>query len=120
MEFHLSETVNTSFRKRGLREMIKATLRQLNHVVKWGCLFLVILLLAGCADHITLPQALLRRQSVGFWYGLWHGLILPISWLVSFFDNHVAIYAVYNNGGWYDSGFVLGCAVLFGGLGSSK
>ncbi len=100
--------------------MTRATFRRLNHVVKWGGLFIVIVLLAGCADRLTLPQALLRRPTVGFWYGLWHGLILPVSWLVSLFDNHVAIYAVYNNGGWYDSGFILGCAALFGGLGSSK
>jgi hypothetical protein len=46
--------------------------------------------------------------SVGFWYGLWHGFILPISWICSLFMDEVAIYAVYNNGGWYDFGFVLG------------
>jgi hypothetical protein len=96
--------------------MIRAAWHRLNHLAEWGCLLIVILLLAGCADRLTLPQAILRREAVGFWYGLWHGLILPVSWLVSLFDKHVAIYAVYNSGSWYDSGFALGCAVLFGGL----
>ena len=78
-------------------------------------IFLVIvsaLLLAGCADSVAFEQADQVNQ-VGFWHGLWHGIILPISWIVSLFDSDVAIYAIYNNGGWYDFGFVLGCGNVF-------
>jgi len=53
--------------------------------------------------------------GVGFWYGLWHGFILPFSWAISLFDKDVAIYAIYNSGGWYDFGYLLGVASMFGG-----
>jgi len=66
-----------------------------------------LLLLSGCADSVPLQQAAVM-PPVGFWYGLWHGMILPFAWFVSLFDSDVAIYAVYSNGGWYDFGFLLG------------
>ena len=72
------------------------------------------LLLSSCAESVPLAQVA-AMSPVGFWYGLWHGMILPFAWLVSLFDPDTAIYAVYNNGGWYDFGFVLGV----GGLSSS-
>jgi hypothetical protein len=81
-----------------------------------GWLFLggFILLLSSCADTVTLKEAA-NREPVGFWYGLWHGFILLISFIVSLFDPDVAIYATYNNGGWYDFGFLLGASFSIGG-----
>ena len=66
------------------------------------------LLLTSCADKVqyTLPSD--SPELVGFWYGLWHGMIVTIAFLVSLFDSDVAIYAAYNNGGWYNFGFLLG------------
>ncbi|MBU3023321.1 hypothetical protein [Aestuariibacter sp. A3R04] len=76
---------------------------------KTQCWLLVIFvtMLAGCADHMTFEQAQSAEQ-VGFFHGLWHGLIIIFSWLASLIFDDVAIYAIYNNGGWYDFGFVLG------------
>ena len=51
----------------------------------------------------------------GFWLGLWHGIIAPITFIISLFTDDVSIYAVNNSGGWYDFGFVLGAGILFGG-----
>lgn len=73
-----------------------------------------LMLLSGCADTMSFQQAA-EATPVGFWYGFWHGMILPISWFVSLFSDSTAIYAIYNNGGWYDFGFVLGCGVFAGG-----
>jgi len=70
-----------------------------------------LMLLSGCADTVSFQQAA-ETTPVGFWYGLWHGMILPISWIVSLFSDSTAIYAIYNNGGWYDFGFILGCGAL--------
>ena len=39
----------------------------------------------------------------------------PFAWIVSLFDSDVAIYAIYNNGGWYDFGFCSGAGILFHG-----
>jgi hypothetical protein len=47
-------------------------------------------------------------------------MIAPFSFLVSLFDDNVAVYAVYNNGGWYNFGFVLGIASLSGSSSSGK
>ena len=74
-------------------------------------LLLVVLLLTGCADYTSFADAA-YRVPVGFWHGLWHGIILPISWIISLFYEDVAIYAIYNNGGWYDFGFALGIGAI--------
>ena len=70
-----------------------------------GVLF--TLMLVGCADSISFSQAE-SVEPVGFFYGLWHGLIIIFAWLGSLFCDDIAIYAIYNNGGWYDFGYVLG------------
>jgi hypothetical protein len=45
-------------------------------------------------------------DPAGFSAGLWHGIIMPITFIVSLFNPNVGIYETNNNGGWY--GFVLG------------
>ena len=54
----------------------------------------------------------------GFLIGLWHGFIFPAAWVVSLFLSNVAVYAVPNNGGWYDFGYFLGIVVF--GVGARK
>ena len=51
----------------------------------------------------------------GFWLGLWHGLICPITLIISLFSDNVHFYEVYNSGGWYNFGFLLGVGSSFGG-----
>jgi hypothetical protein len=84
-----------------------------NKYIVWGFL-LSLLLLSGCANgvHVTTTPYM---EPVGFWWGLLHGVIVPFSFIGSLFSEDIAIYAVYNNGGWYDFGFCLGAGALFGG-----
>ena len=82
-------------------------------------LLLVIFFLSGCAETITLTEPL-GKDPVGFWKGLLHGFILPFSFIISLFDSDVAVYAIYNNGGWYNFGFVLGASIIFGGSGKAS
>ncbi len=56
-------------------------------------------------------------EVAGFWMGLWHGLISPITFVVSLFSKTVYIFEVHNNGGWYTFGFLLGASSVFGGSG---
>ena len=70
-----------------------------------------LLLLSGCAESVSFENAG-TIEPVGFWFGLWHGMIFPLAWLVSLFSSDVAIYAIYNNGGWYDFGFFLGLSSI--------
>lgn len=68
---------------------------------------MAILLLVGCADPTRLPNEA-GRDRAGFWLGLWHGMIAPISFIVSLFKSDVAVYEVYNTGNWYVFGFLFG------------
>ena len=60
----------------------------------------------------TQSAAAVHPGAPGFLYGLWQGLIFPLSWIASLFTDKVAIYAVPNNGGWYDFGYFLGIVVF--------
>ena len=75
-----------------------------------------LLALAACAA--TQQTDAVAPQAPGFWLGLWHGFIFPVAWIVSLFTDKVAIYAVPNNGGWYDFGYFLGIVVF--GVGARK
>ena len=70
-------------------------------------------LITGCADVTPIKECIIDTPY-GFWGGLWHGVVSPISFIGSLLDDDIAMYAVNNNGGWYDLGFVLGCRILFG------
>ena len=78
-----------------------------------------LLILSGCADYVSLEQAV-EMSKVGFWHGLWHGIIFPVAWIVSLFSESTAIYAIYNNGGWYDFGFFVGVGGFSASLLASK
>ncbi|MGZ3257338.1 MAG: hypothetical protein ACXU68_11275 [Croceibacterium sp.] len=75
---------------------------------------LALMLLAACARQIPAGVAH-TPDTPGFLFGLWHGFVFPWAWIGSLFDPHIAVYAVPNNGGWYDFGFFLGITVLGGG-----
>ena len=74
---------------------------------------LVAVLFTGCADVAQVKECV-QDSPYGFWGGLWHGIISPFAWIGSLFSDDIAIYAVNNNGGWYDFGFMLGAGILFG------
>ncbi len=54
----------------------------------------------------------------GFWKGLWHGLISPITFILSLFNKSINVFEVHNNGGWYTFGFLMGASMIYGGSGS--
>jgi len=55
----------------------------------------------------------------GLGTGLWHGLILLVTLIMSFFNPDVQMYEVHNNGPMYNLGFLLGAILLFAILGFS-
>lgn len=77
---------------------------------------IVLLSLSSCADVGINQTGCLTGHEYGFWGGLWHGIIAPFSFFGSLICDDISMYAVNNNGGWYDFGFVLGV----GGLGFSS
>lgn len=54
-------------------------------------------------------------KVAGFWLGLWHGLIAPITFIISLFKEDIGVYEVHNNGRWYNFGFIFGLIIIFGG-----
>lgn len=82
------------------------------------CTLFLLLLLSACAQTTDI-DACRATQPYGFFSGLWHGIIAPISFIVSLLNDNVAMYAVNNTGGWYDFGFVIGAGILFGGGGKA-
>lgn len=82
--------------------------------MKYLILAILLLVVTSCAQQIDVNQCI-EVQKDGFFSGFIHGLILPISLIVSWFDSDVAIYAINNNGAWYDLGFYFGVAATLGG-----
>ncbi|MEO7175082.1 MAG: hypothetical protein ABIV51_04510 [Saprospiraceae bacterium] len=86
-----------------------------NNVILFPIAFIVLAVLLSSCAHTAPIQACLVDAPYGFWSGLWHGCIAPISFVASLFKDSISVYGVNNNGGWYDFGFVLGSGILFGG-----
>jgi hypothetical protein len=78
----------------------------------------LIAALALSACTATQQSDAVAQEAPGFWLGLWHGLIFPLAWVASLFIPNIAIYAVPNNGGWYDFGYFLGIVVF--GVGAKR
>ncbi|MBC2776456.1 hypothetical protein [Parasphingopyxis marina] len=76
-----------------------------------------LILLAACARQ---EAAGVAPEAPGFLLGVWHGFIFPVAWILSLFMDNVAIYAVPNNGGWYDFGYFIGIVFIGVGARSSK
>lgn len=83
----------------------------------WQALTLFTTLsLAACAAHQSATAV--APEAPGFWLGVWHGFIFPVAAILSIFLPDVSIYAVPNNGGWYDFGYFIG--IMFLGVGSHR
>jgi hypothetical protein len=89
-----------------------------------AAILIATLVLAGCAPG---PNSLEKTaddegRTAGFFFGLWHGFISPVTFVISLFTKNVRLYEVHNNGGWYNFGFVLGAGLFLSGgiLGRKK
>jgi len=83
----------------------------------------IFLMITACApgSNESLNTASPDSMVVaGFWRGLWHGIIAPVTFFISLFIDNINLYEVHNNGGWYDFGFVIGAGIIFGGGGRAS
>ena len=78
---------------------------------------MLVVVLGACAPgpNPDVGVAAAGGEVAGFLPGLWHGIISPITFIISLFTDDVSVYEVHNDGNWYDFGFVLGAGILFGG-----
>ncbi len=72
-------------------------------------------LLAACARS----NPGVTDQGAGFLQGLFNGFIVLFALIGRWFGLS-SIYEVRNTGGWYDTGYVIGLALFFGGAGSQS
>lgn len=84
---------------------------------RWVIALLLLVLISGCAPGVNPDVGTPDAAGVvaGFWLGLWHGIIAPVTFVISLFVEDVNIYEVHNSGNWYDAGFMLGIGALAGG-----
>lgn len=75
-------------------------------------LIAAVLLLSSCAPG---NERFTVEEPAGFFMGIWHGIIMGISFIISLFNDSVHIYEIYNSGWAYDLGFIIGASIIFGG-----
>lgn len=76
-------------------------------------LLTVTLLLAGCVPGDGTNTS---SDRAGFFWGIWHGWIAPISLIIGFFKPGIRIYETANTGLFYDLGFYIAVISGFGGI----
>ncbi|MGM0432267.1 MAG: hypothetical protein ACQEQU_06085 [Spirochaetota bacterium] len=57
-----------------------------------------------------------EARPAGFFMGIWHGWVAPISLIGGLFRPEIRIYEVINTGWWYDFGFYIAIISGFGGI----
>jgi hypothetical protein len=74
---------------------------------------LLVMTLTACApgDGTVTPD-----HPAGFFWGIWHGWIAPISLIIGIFNHDIRVYETLNSGWWYDLGFYMAIVGGFGGL----
>ena len=75
-------------------------------------LLLTIIAISGC---IPGDGACTQDNPAGFFSGIWHGWIAPVSLIIGFFKPSIRVYETFNTGWWYDFGFYI---AIIGGFGS--
>ncbi|MCD4737279.1 MAG: hypothetical protein K8R53_14645 [Bacteroidales bacterium] len=91
-------------------------MRYLSRFQVWILFIFVLVFLSSCAPG----NEKFDTEPAGFLYGLWHGFISLITFIISLFNDNVTIYEVDNSGKLYNLGFILGIAIFFGGGGKSS
>ena len=76
-----------------------------------------VILLTACAVQ---SGPVVQSGAPGFWLGVWHGFVFPFAFIGSIFKPDIAVYAVPNNGAWYNFGYIVGIVFLGVGARSSK
>ncbi len=52
-------------------------------------------------------------RVAGILLGIWHGIISPVTLVLSFINPNVQMYEVHNNASQYNLGFLIGMAIVF-------
>lgn len=72
-----------------------------------------VFLLTGCIPGDGTYTA---AHPAGFFWGIWHGWLAPVSLIIGIFSRNIRLYETANTGWWYDFGFYMAIISGFGGL----
>ncbi|MEO0093799.1 MAG: hypothetical protein ABIK67_06050 [candidate division WOR-3 bacterium] len=88
-------------------------LNQRNNLLIIFLLFCAFVFLTCAPGNVRWNQEINPGHKAGFWAGIWHGMIIIITFIISLFNKRVGIYEI-NNTGWpYNLGFLLGLCFSF-------
>ena len=76
-------------------------------------LILFVFTLTGCVPG---DGSYTDAHTAGFFSGIWHGWIAPVTLIIGIFQSNIRIYEPMNSGWWYDFGFYMAIISGFGGL----
>ncbi len=93
---------------------------QPKHRKRLALLGLVVLLAVLAAGCVPGDGTSTQNRPAGFFWGVWHGWVAPVSLIISIFKPDAGIYEVYNTGLGYDLGFYMAIISGFGGLALSR
>ena len=79
-------------------------------------LILLIVFVAAFLSGCVPGDGTHADKPAGFFWGIWHGWIAPVSLIIGIFKKGVRIYETANDGWWYDFGFYIAIISGFGGL----
>jgi len=91
------------------------TKRARKRIMLAAVLLLAAVALASCVPGDGNYDA---ENPAGFWWGIWHGSIVVITFFMGLFTGgEYTIYEAFNTGWSYNLGFLLGMGIYGGGIG---
>ncbi|BBH20404.1 hypothetical protein Back11_17490 [Paenibacillus baekrokdamisoli] len=76
-----------------------------------------LVLVTGCVPGDGTNSS---SHPAGFFWGIWHGWLAPLSLIIGLFKQSIRIYEAHNSGWWYDAGFYIAVISGFGGISLSR
>jgi len=74
---------------------------------------ILLMVITGCVPGDGTHSS---SKPAGFFWGIWHGWIAPVSLILGLFNKSIRVYEAANSGWWYDFGFYMAVISGFGSL----
>ena len=85
----------------------------MKRLFKIAILIFIVSILSGCFPGDGKATV---GDPAGFFSGIWHGWIAPLSLILGIFTDNIRVYEMNNTGWWYDLGFYMAIISGFGGI----
>ena len=89
----------------------------MKRLFKIAIIIFIVSILSGCFPGDGKATV---GDPAGFFSGIWHGWIAPLSLILGIFTDNIRVYEMNNTGWWYDLGFYMAIISGFGGISLSR